>query len=137
MSRPDLSVLDAVLRAFRQGMPEEIKGAMRPGVFRLKLVEGGPWVGAKITHEPTRDPETGELLDRSPFWSALIHDEPDDEAGPAQTSRCWFVWSRGEPVPEVEYRFLISDVDWHVRHNFMTTRAPVDLRKLPPIEPPR
>lgn len=40
-------------------------GTPTPGLYRTRLVKGGPWVAARIWSEPPTDPVTGETLDRS------------------------------------------------------------------------
>lgn len=45
----------------------------KPGFFRMRLVKGGPFVGAEIRHGAPRDPETGGIMEeRSFMWETII-----------------------------------------------------------------
>lgn len=88
--------------------PREISKP-RPGLFKLRLVRGGPWVAARIVHMAARDPVTGEALDRSPLWSAYVNDELLAEPSPdyveAKVNR---IWEYGRPIDLAEYKFLLA-----------------------------
>ena len=92
-------------------------GDPRPGFFKLRKVRGGPYVGACITHGPPTDPLTGETLDRSWLWEAIIDGAlvrvPSPDATAAGVYR---IWHHGHEIPESEYRFLIDDREWCRQH---------------------
>jgi hypothetical protein len=127
---------DAAAFGIRQvGRPE-------PGFFKLRLVKGGPFVGARIEYGPTRDPLTGEPLDRSWHYAADINGFVDQNPRPEPNDDVWKVWEFGQRIDEAEYRFLIADREWAAKHApelpEATPRKPVDLRQIPiPFLKPR
>lgn len=106
-----------------------------PGYYRRTLVRGGPLVGCAIIHEPTADPETGQPLDRSHWWSAVIDGEPVGEPGIEPTPQVMDIWTSGEPIPEAEYRYLTELAAWarqHApEHPAANPRRRIDLATLP------
>lgn len=128
-------VLDEMIAGFDEQVAE-LRHRSTPGLYKLRLVKEGPWVPARVLLEPSRDPVTDEVLDRSYLWQGIIFDEPDDRAGPRPTRRCFFIWSRGREIDEGEYRFLSEDLEWHLRRGYLSYREPVDINKLPAILPP-
>ena len=109
----------------------------RPGYFKLRVVKGGPFVGAEIRHGPGRDPETGEELDRSWLWEALIggkHIRPP--AADPVNAGVFRIWESGVEIAEAEYRFLIADAEWCAAHAPDEPAArpadPVKIADLPP-----
>ncbi len=109
----------------------------RPGFFKMRLVRGGPFVGAEIRHGPAHDPETGEELDRSWMWEALINGKHVRQpAGDPLNAGVFRVWESGTEITEAEYRYLIADADWCAKHapsepQAQPTRA-VRIGELPP-----
>lgn len=87
-------------------------GQPAPGFYAVKLVKGGVEVGARITHGPTADPDTGELLDRSWHYAAEINGVPDPNPRPEPTERVWRVHEFSRRISEAEYRWLIADRAW-------------------------
>ncbi len=83
-----------------------------PGYYRIKLVKGGPFVGAEIKYEPPLDPVTGEVLDRSWLWRAIIDGVAEPIRGYQPTRKVWWIWERGEMIDEAMYRFLLEDRAW-------------------------
>lgn len=105
-----------------------------PGPFRIRLVSGGPWVPARITYGPTVDPETGETLDRSPLWEAVVLGKRVAEPSPCpQTAGAVSVAARGNPVTETEYDYLMRLHAWAVDHDrwhpAAAPREPIDFLK--------
>ena len=45
------------------------------GYYRFRMRSGGAFCGVRIWHGQPLDPETGEELDRSLRWNALLADE--------------------------------------------------------------
>lgn len=74
------------------------------GFYKRRMVRGGPWVGVKLWFGPPADPVTGEPLDRSPRWQALVAGV-ESEPYEAWISCC------GHPITEDEYRNLTSTAD--------------------------
>lgn len=91
-------------------------GKPTPGLYAVKLRKGGVEVAARIAFEPTRDPDSDELLDRSPHWSATINGETDPDPSPEPSDRVWRVYEFGRRIDEAEYRFLLADRMWAREH---------------------
>lgn len=109
-----------------------------PGLFRIRLVKGGPWVAARITHGPARDPVTGESLDRSPMWVGEIAGKPTGPAAPCPHAAGIFqIWERGEPITIAEYRHLCAVKDHADRYApdmpEANPRRPIDLNLVRPV----
>lgn len=66
--------------------PPRVIDRPTPGLYRTRLVKGGPWVAARIWHGPPSDPLTGEVLER------------------AHALRC-----------EIDGRGLVEPVEWWTR----------------------
>lgn len=84
----------------------------------MRLIKGGPFVGAEIRHCPPRDPETGDVMsERSPMWETWINGAlvraPSPDPNCAGVYR---VWLSGEQIDEAEYRYLIADREWCAKH---------------------
>lgn len=106
-----------------------------PGHWAIRLVKGGPEVGACIRWEHTTA-EPGRptnMMDRSPFLAAYINGEP---------VALQDVWTRrGRHITPDEYRHLVTDRQWCATYAphlpEANPRKPVDLRNLPPVMPPK
>lgn len=107
-----------------------------PGFYAYRFVRGAPEVAALIAHEPTRDPDTGELLDRSFQWSVTIDSAPDRDPGPEPNAACWCVYEFGRRIDQAEYEHLLADRAWARQHRpdlpEARPREAIDLRKLDP-----
>ncbi len=111
-----------------------------PKHFALRLVKRGPVVAAKLWYDVPSDPDTGEPLDRSPRWQALLNGiacdifavivEFDGLTGEPII--------KGEEIDEIEYRRLLATAAWSVRRNpnapEASPRTPIDMNRLPPIQ---
>lgn len=75
------------------------------GYFRHRLRSGSVDVGVYLWHGQPADPVTGELLDRSWRWQAMVNDEPADFD---------HVWPgcAGDPISEADYRRYCARQDW-------------------------
>ena len=109
----------------------------QPGFFKMRLVRGGPFVGACISYGPPSDPETGGILEeRSYLWEARINGElvrtPSPDPAKAGVFR---IWHSGTEISEPECRFLIADAEWVRMYAADTPSAnpkqPVDLANMP------
>jgi hypothetical protein len=84
-----------------------------PGFFKLCMVKGGPYVGAQIEHGPSKDPETGEPLDRSWLWKAWINGRLAADPSPDPMYAGVFrIWHFAQEITEKEYRYLLGIKDW-------------------------
>lgn len=103
------------------------------GYFRIKQVRGGPWIAARIYRSVARDPDTGELLDRSPVMLAELNGKFVD---------AYDLWPRvaGNNISEAEYKFLRADSKWAQENAPDDPAANLDqainLSTLPAILPP-
>lgn len=73
------------------------------GFYRVKLARGAVWSPVKLWFGPPLDPLTGEELDRSPRWQALVRGflwERD-------VLELW-TWCAGQPIGESEYEYLLA-----------------------------
>lgn len=90
-----------------------------PGFFRMRLVKGGPWVGARLIYGPSRDPETGGVMEeRSWFWETWINGTLAAPPSPDPTAAgVWRVWlCAPDEIDEPTYRHLIDDRAWCAAH---------------------
>lgn len=109
-----------------------------PLFYAIRLVRGGPRVPCKVWYGRPSDPETSELLDRSPRWHCeangallddpfqvvhLIGDQPPIV--------------KGEEINEEEYKYMLEVKDWAVQHApdepEANPRRKVDLGKIKPV----
>lgn len=109
-------------------------GRPEPGFFALRLVKGGVEVAARITYGPTRDPDTGDALDRSHYYAAEIDGQPDPSPAPSPSDRVFRVWHYGRRIAESEFRYLTERGRWAREHApaapEANPRARVDLATL-------
>ena len=110
-----------------------------PGFFRLRLVKNGPWVAARIVHEPTRDPLDDSVLDRSPLWRGDIDWQTDENPSPSPTEAVMRIWLWGERVTAEEFNFLRQDAEWARAYDDTDPRAnprkSVNIREIKAIVP--
>ncbi len=100
------------------------------GYYRTKLVRGGPWCAIRIWHGPPADPETGELLDRSPRWQATLNEQECD------IDAVWpFVIDRQISKPEYDYLIALSRhaKTWAPEMPEATPTKPIDFNKTRPV----
>ncbi len=90
-----------------------------PGFYRVRMVRGGPFVGARIYRPCPVDPSHGDHLDR---WPALCA-EIDGES--CSVDR---VWLFGEPITAGEFEYL------RARSRFASNHRP-DLPEAEPRKP--
>lgn len=109
---------------------------LRPGLYRVRLVKGGPWVAARVTHGPTPGPD-GEEMDRSWVWTVEVDGEPFGIPGPcAYTAGAWRVSPGGQPIEQEEYDYMVAMARYaRLYDKTLPEAAPrlaVDMRKMPP-----
>ncbi|MDF0543368.1 hypothetical protein PX699_13500 [Sphingobium sp. H39-3-25] len=79
------------------------------GYYRMRLKMGGAFVGVRIWYGAPLDPETGDEMDRSWRWQALVND------GPVLLERVWPKCG-SDPVDQSEYEYLCEVHKWAKRH---------------------
>lgn len=118
----------------RHAQPTRAVDTPQPGYFRLRR-RGYPDRPAAIIHAPSNDPVTGQPLDRSYWWAALIDGLPVGEPSPAPGTEVMSIWHYGEPISAEEYTFMVADAEWCRAHAPAEPRANprqrVDLRSMP------
>ena len=117
-------------------------GQPEPGFFKMRLVRGGVYVGAKIEYGPGLDPESGEPLDRSYQWYGEINGKAVSSPSPDPAEAEVFdIWIHGKPITENEYKYLIDDREWASNHAQQSPEAQprqkINPRNQPPALPPR
>jgi len=77
------------------------------GLYKMKLVKGGPWVTVEIWYGPPHDPATGEIMDRSFRWQARV--DGGDAEDPLR--RAW-PYCSGQPLTDSEFRYMRDTAKW-------------------------
>lgn len=114
----------------RHLQPSRVVDAPEPGFFRMRLEKDKAPVAARIRHEPSRDPETNEPLDRTWWWSAEIRGTPAGQSSPSPTYWVERIWTSGERISEAEY-FLLLDAEYEP--DSPQAQESVDLRRRSPL----
>ena len=73
------------------------------GHYRVKLAKGSVWSPVCLWFGPPADPLTGEELDRSPRWQALVRGKPWER----DVLELW-TWCAGQPIGANEYQYLLA-----------------------------
>lgn len=96
------------------------------GYFRVRLRRASVFRGVQLIFGPPNDPVTGEILDRSWRWQAILDDGsmPDFE-------EIWPVCA-GDPITEEEYRVYCSRAAW-ARENAPNSAFANPKRKYDPL----
>jgi hypothetical protein len=112
------------------------------GYYRTRLINSGVWVAVRFWYgAPIIG---GEEQDRSPRWCVEVNGKScrfDREAQHRVPLDAFYVWpfAAGHPITEREFHFLLKRKTWAVEHAPEHPAArphePIDLRKLPPVEP--
>lgn len=104
----------------------------------MRLVRGGPFVPAELRYGPSRDPETGGILEeRSWMWETWIDGKLVCDPSPDPTKAgVWRVWECATAIDEAEFRFMCADAEWCRAHAPeeppANPRRKVSLSSLPP-----
>jgi len=79
------------------------------GFYRMRLRSGGAYVGVKVWFGAPLDPVTGEEMDRSHRFQALIN---------GTYAEMDSVWPKcaGDPITEAEYQHLCATQQWAQQH---------------------
>lgn len=115
-----------------------------PGFYRTRLVKDGPFVPVALRHEPPRDPDTGEPMDRSYLWSLEIAGELVADPSPCQqrafgryvtNSNGWGL--TGEVIDQELYEYMLRVREWAIANDptapEANPRQSVDLDRIPPL----
>ena len=80
-----------------------------PGFYKMSLVHGGHPVAIEILYGPPRDPDTGEIMDRSWRFQATANGQPIDLD---------LVWPRcgRAPITATEAAYLTGLQAWAAEH---------------------
>lgn len=137
IARPSVRSLEREAEIERYGRRNP--GKPEPAFLAVRKVKKGVEIGARIAYEPSRDPDTGEFLDRSYYWT-LYEDERIVEQCPQPGDRLLGAWEGGRRIEENEYNHLVAVRAWDREYDPASPganpRKPVNLRELPPILPP-
>lgn len=117
--------------------PSREIGKPRPGFFKLQVVRNGPYVPCLIFHSSATDPETGERLDRSLYYAALINGAAVGDISPSPSDEVWMIWTHGVQITEDEYEHMLKVREWALTHEPTDPAAnpnkPIDLDDLPSL----
>lgn len=107
----------------------------KPGLYKIRLCRGGPWVAAELRYGPPSDPETGKPLDRSPRWQTFINGREFGNGPTPESAGVYKVWPYGVEIDEAEFRYLLGVSNWAKSHSPQSPEAdpdkPVDFLKAP------
>jgi hypothetical protein len=97
----------------------------QPGLFKIRLVRGGPWVAAEIAQD-----EAGR-------WSATIDGAAaDSHPDPAQAEGVFRIWHYGSVIDASEHAFLTERARWARTHAPDSPEAnpkrPISVGAMPP-----
>lgn len=105
-----------------------------PGLYAVRMAKGAVEIACKVEHAPTHDPETGEALDRSWFWTIYL------EGNPAPYYQAPAVYGRillGRPIGQAYYDWLVAHRAhmrrWHPESPEANPRKPVDWETIPTL----
>lgn len=76
------------------------------GFYRIRLRSGSVVSGVQLLYGPPRDPVTGEELDRSWRWQAIL-----DDGSVADFDQIWPACA-GSPISEADYRAFVARREW-------------------------
>jgi hypothetical protein len=80
------------------------------GFYKLKLSRGTVLRAVHLWYGPPADPVTGEELDRSWRWQAML-----DDGALIDFERVWPVCA-GDPITEQEFKRCVARVEWARQH---------------------
>ena len=98
------------------------------GHYRFRMRSGAAFCGVRIWHGAPLDPVTGEELDRSPRWQAMVNDEP------VALERVWPKCA-ADPIDAAEYQYL-CDVQAWAKVNAPNSPQANLMRKINPLTAP-
>lgn len=103
--------------------------ALRDGYYRTRMVSGGPWCPVRIWFGPPADPDTGELIDRSPRWQATLRGLQYE----GDVASLWS-WCAKHPITEAEHNYMVATARHAVTHEpempEASPREKIDFNKL-------
>ena len=106
---------DGTAYAAMGGKPLHVAGALDvstpvAGFYRMKLGAGTVKVGIKLWYGPPHDPVTGEELDRSWRWQAIV-----DDGAYIDFERVWPACGK-EPIAEADFNARAHRRAWAEQH---------------------
>lgn len=97
----------------------------QPGYFALRLVRGGPKVGAQIVHE------------NGIFYAVIDGMQKLGSDDPHLADQVDRIWTWGEFISESEYRYLVERSAWAKKYDPNSPLAnptqPINLLAIPPL----
>ena len=91
-----------------------------PGFYAVRLAKRGVEVACEVAHGPSVDPDTGEPLDRSWWWTIRFEGEdPPSYSSPAIYPQLLI----GRPIDGVEYAYLVERGAWARRYRPQSPEA--------------
>lgn len=104
------------------------------GFYWRRFVKGGPKIPVRLWHGAPIDPETGEELERSHRWQAMVNG--DLVTGDTAVIEVW-ISCAGNPIDEAEYDYLLALKNHAVRHEpdlpEAAPNSPIDLHRMPTL----
>ena len=104
------------------------------GYYKIRQVRNGPFVPVHVWFGPSRDPFSGEPLDRSPCWHATRRGED------VEVDKVW-PWCAKWPITPAEYRYMMTTKEWADTYApdqpEAQPRRAIDLRNAAPVLPPK
>lgn len=112
--------------------------------YAVQQAKGAVRIGLCLEWSSGRDPDTGELLDRSWRWRAWLNGESlplEDIHAVIMIAGQDEPYVKGERIDELEYERLVQDRKWARDHApndpAANPRKAVDLAKMAPIKFPK
>lgn len=99
------------------------------GFYRFRMRSGAALCGVRIWHGAPLDPVTGEVLDRSHRWQAVVNEKP------VLLERVWPKCA-ADPVDRHEYEYLCTVQEWAVKNAPHSPQANLNHRINPLTAPP-
>jgi hypothetical protein len=105
-----------------------------PGLYRIRLVKGGPYVAARIEYGPPADPIDDTPLDRAPRWQCWIDGEMIGADRDPHKAGAYRIWPAHQ-ISQDDYDHMLAISKW-ARENSPRDPAanpsrPIDLMTTP------
>lgn len=91
-------------------MVQHAKPKSDPGYYRIRLVDGGPFVAASVHKMSAHNPRTGEVIDGDDVIVPYLDGrrcEPHEWKH--QASR---IWSLGQPITKGDHDYMVDRAAW-------------------------
>lgn len=107
---------DPYVRSARHSQAPRSLSRPMPGLYKCRMVRGGPLCAAAIEYAPPRDPETGEPLERSWYWTALVNGEVVSAPEVQPSDTVWAIHEHGEFIDQETYDLMVAQAAWDRQH---------------------